>query len=52
MAQRLGIPEIDRLRAQASRPAYGIKRRLKEIAAHYRLEHDRMKLGGHFAGFA
>jgi len=51
MAARLGLDEIDRLRAQAGSPAYRIKKRLKDIAAHFRAEHDRMKLGAHFAGF-
>ena len=51
IAARIGIEEIERLERVAKQPAYGIKRQLKAIAKHFRLEHDRMKLGGQFMAY-
>ena len=41
--ERLGTAEIDRLRALASAPAYGIRKHIKAIARHYRDEFGRMQ---------
>jgi hypothetical protein len=38
MLERVGEAELGWLRRKASLPAYGIKKRIKEIAAHYRAE--------------
>jgi hypothetical protein len=40
---RIGELEFDRLWHDKNRPANGIKRRVKEIAAHYRKEVERLQ---------
>jgi len=47
-AARVGLDEVERLKRSAKTPHYGIKKYLKVIGRHYRMEHDRMKLGGEF----
>ena len=42
MVRIFGELELDRLHYDKGRPAYGIKKAVKEIAAHYREEHRRM----------
>lgn len=50
-AERLGREEVERLRAEAKRPAKGLRKSLKDIAKHYRQQYEEMRLGGPFAGW-
>jgi len=49
---RVGLHNLERLRMLSRIPARGLKRRVREIARHYRNEYDRMALGGEFEGWA
>jgi hypothetical protein len=42
MSSKIGEPELDRLAHDKSRPANGIKRRVSEIAAHYKRQYELM----------
>lgn len=45
---RLGVAVVETLRGLSKKPAKGLKKSLKAIAAHYRDQYDRMSLGGDF----
>jgi hypothetical protein len=51
VAARIGLEEVERLQRTAKQPHHGIRKRVREIAAHFRQEFDRMKLGGQFSGW-
>lgn len=51
ITERIGEEKLNELRRRAKTPAYGIKKQLRVIAKHYRLEHESMALGGEFRGW-